>query len=149
MSKDFKSLPWIINKTVLPQDTDHAGIMWHGSYLDWLEEARVNALYNVGLPYIELSNNGYEIPVIELNIKYKYSIYHGDKIQLRSWFYNTGKIRLSCKTIFLNVKEKNKNLAEAKVDLVLINKKESGVKVVRKKPNYILQGLLALERGAQ
>ena len=36
--------PWQIERTVLPQHTDHAGVMWHGSYLAWLEEARVDAL---------------------------------------------------------------------------------------------------------
>ena len=35
---------WILTKTVLPQHTDHAGVMWHGSYLNFLEEGRIDAL---------------------------------------------------------------------------------------------------------
>ena len=62
--------PWVLKKIVLPQHTDHAGVMWHGSYLNWLEEARVDALAKVGLSYSNLSQNGYEMPVVELNIKY-------------------------------------------------------------------------------
>ena len=45
---------WRINKIVLPQDSDHAGVMWHGKYFNWLEEARVNALSKAGINYVDL-----------------------------------------------------------------------------------------------
>ena len=35
---------WEINKTVLPQHSDHAGVTWHGTYFNWLEEERFNDL---------------------------------------------------------------------------------------------------------
>ena len=35
---------WCCSKRVLPQHTDHAGVLWHGAYVAWLEEARVEAL---------------------------------------------------------------------------------------------------------
>ena len=38
---------WKINKIVLPHDSDHAGVMWHGKYFNWLEEARIDALSKV------------------------------------------------------------------------------------------------------
>ena len=60
--------PWRLYKHVLPQHTDHAGVMWHGAYLSWLEEARVDALAQVGLPYKDLSAKGFELPVVSLNI---------------------------------------------------------------------------------
>ena len=40
---------WKIKKIVLPQDADHAGVMWHGKYFNWLEESRINALSEVGI----------------------------------------------------------------------------------------------------
>ena len=33
---------WKIEKLVLPQHSDHAGVMWHGTYFDWLEEGRTD-----------------------------------------------------------------------------------------------------------
>ena len=36
---------WLLERRVLPQHTDHAGVMWHGAYLAWLEEARVEAYH--------------------------------------------------------------------------------------------------------
>ena len=77
---------WELIKTVLPQHTDHAGVMWHGSYLDFLEEGRIDALDKVGISYSELSRKGFEIPVISLQIKYKISFVHGEKILLTTRF---------------------------------------------------------------
>ena len=45
--------------------------MWHGAYLNWLEEARIEALSEVGCSYQELSAEGYELPVVSLSINYK------------------------------------------------------------------------------
>ena len=66
---------WKLIKTVLPQHTDHAGVMWHGSYLNFLEEGRIDALNKVGMSYSELSKQGFEIPVINIEINYKLSFF--------------------------------------------------------------------------
>ena len=85
---------WNLTKTVLPQHTDHAGVMWHGSYFNFLEEGRIDALNKVGIKYSTLSKKGYELPVISAQIKYKISFAHGEKILLKSQFNLVNKIRL-------------------------------------------------------
>ena len=77
---------WKLIKTVLPQHTDHAGVLWHGSYLNFLEEGRFDALDKIGLSYSKLSKKGYEIPVVSIQIRYKISFIHGEKILLKSQF---------------------------------------------------------------
>jgi len=57
---------WCLRRRVLPQHTDHGGVMWHGAYLGWLEEARVEALAAVGLAYSDLASRGQEFPVVAL-----------------------------------------------------------------------------------
>ena len=42
---------WKLEKIVLHQHADHAGVMWHGTYFNWLEESRINALLEVGISY--------------------------------------------------------------------------------------------------
>ena len=74
---------WKLIKTVLPQHTDHAGVMWHGSYLNFLEEGRIDALDQLGLSYSKLSEKGFEIPVISIQLRYKISFIHGEKVLLR------------------------------------------------------------------
>ena len=136
---------WELTKTVLPQHTDHAGVMWHGSYLHFLEEGRIDALDKVGLSYSELSRKGFEIPVISLQIKYKVSFFHGENILLTSRFKFKNKIRLNCKTLFL---KSNGNIgAEAIVDLVFVRKINDSIKILREIPVQTKNKLLLLENG--
>ena len=75
---------WRLQRRVLPQHTDHAGVMWHGAYIAWLEEARVEALASVGLDYSTLSEQGLEMPVVELALTYRAPLLHGDRAEVRS-----------------------------------------------------------------
>ena len=136
---------WELIKTVLPQHTDHAGVMWHGSYLDFLEEGRIDALDKVGISYSELSRKGFEIPVISLQIKYKISFVHGEKILLTTRFKLKNKIRLTCKTFFL--KSNGDIGAEALIGLVFTRKKNDSIKIVREIPEQFKNKLLLLENG--
>ena len=124
---------WKINKTVLPQHTDHAGVMWHGTYFQWLEEARINALSKVGINYFDLTKKGFDLPLIDSYIKYILPLYLGDNIEIESIF-NIGKspkIKICSK--FTN--KNNKILTIAEVNLVLINK--INFSIVRKRPDFI------------
>ena len=136
---------WRLKKTILPQHTDHAGLMWHGSYLDFLEEGRIDALDKVGFSYSELSKQGFEIPVISLQIKYKISLIHGEKVLLNSQFKLKNKIRLTCNTLFL--KSNGDIAAEALIGLVVVRKTNDSIKLVRELPVEIKNLLLLLEQG--
>ena len=136
---------WKIIKTVLPQHTDHAGVMWHGSYFNFLEEARIDALKEVGLSYSNLSEKGFEIPVISAKIKYKKSFRHGEKFSLISKFSLVNKIRLKCKSSFLKLN--GEVGAESMLELVVIRKENESIKLVRELPEGIKNILLLLEDG--
>ena len=134
---------WELIKTVLPQHTDHAGVMWHGSYLHFLEESRIDALDKVGISYAELSKEGFEIPVISIQIKYKIAFFHGEKILLKSRFKLENKIRFTCKTLFL--KSNGDIGAEAIIGLVVVRKIKDSIKIVREIPAQIKDKLILLE----
>lgn len=54
-------------------DTDAYGVVWHGTYLRWMEAGRVDWLLQNGIRIDELARDfGIVMPVIEINIKYKY-----------------------------------------------------------------------------
>ena len=145
MSSLVKKKEWNLTKIVLPQHTDHAGVMWHGSYFNFLEEGRIDALNNVGITYSKLSRKGYEIPVISSQIKYKIYFAHGEKILLKSQFTLVNKIRLNCKTLFLKV---NGDIgAEALIGLVLVRKENDSIKLVREFPAEINKIFLLLDKG--
>lgn len=53
-----------------PHQTDYAGVVWHGLYLTWMEEARIEYLRSLGIEYAELVKLGCELPVVELSLRY-------------------------------------------------------------------------------
>lgn len=53
-----------------PHHTDHAGIVWHGTYLAWMEEARVECLRSIGVEFADLVALGCDLPVVELSLRY-------------------------------------------------------------------------------
>ena len=55
---------------VQPHHTDYAGVVWHGTYVSWLETARVECLRSMGIDFAELVKLGCELPVVELSLRY-------------------------------------------------------------------------------
>ncbi len=135
--------PWILNKKVLPQHTDHAGVVWHGTYLNWLEESRIDSIDKAGIKYIELLNRGFEMPVYKIEIKYLMPIMIGDEIIIKSYFFTNQGPRIKVNSTLTNLM--NKIHAEASVDIVLINKET--FKVVRKMPDFLKKYLNNLRKG--
>lgn len=60
-----------------PHQTDYAGVVWHGNYLTWMEEARVECLRSIGIDYADLVALGCELPVVELSLRYHRQIRMG------------------------------------------------------------------------
>ena len=134
---------WIIRKEVMPQHTDHAGVLWHGYYINWLEEARIDALFKVGIKYIDLIKDGYEMPVVSIEIKYKSPILHGEEILIESEFVINESPRIKINSNF--IRRNNIITTSSSIDLVLINKENFSI--VRKKPKFFLEALNKLKNG--
>jgi len=68
---------------VYPHHTDYSGIVWHGQYIAWLEEARIEYLNSLGVSFAELVSLGCDLPVVELNLNYHKSLKLGDSAIVR------------------------------------------------------------------
>ncbi|MEB3354949.1 MAG: acyl-CoA thioesterase [Cyanobacteriota bacterium] len=143
---------WRLRRRVLPQHTDHAGVMWHGAYLAWLEEARVEALAAVGLAYSDLSARGLELPVVHLSIQYRRALLHGDAVELRSAVRPRRGLKLPWHSQF--VAPDGEIAAEAAVELVLVARAGSGGsssgserRLLRRWPADLSAAVEALQRG--
>lgn len=53
-----------------PHHTDYSGAVWHGTYLTWMEEARVECLRSIGIDFADLVALGCDLPVVELSLRY-------------------------------------------------------------------------------
>ena len=131
---------WKIEKLVLPQHSDHAGVMWHGTYFDWLEEGRIHALSKAGINYVDLTKNGFELPLIDTSIKYISPLFLGDTITIETVFEISKSPKIKIHSKFINKSKIVLTIAE--VNLVLINKKSFSI--IRKRPDFISKAFLKL-----
>ena len=68
---DAKPISWFEYPIrVQPHHTDYGGVVWHGTYITWLESARVECLRAAGVPFEKLVKLGYDLPVVGLDIRY-------------------------------------------------------------------------------
>lgn len=56
---------------VFYSDTDAYGVVWHGSYLRWLEMGRMGLCDMAGYTLSTLYDADITLPVVELNVRYK------------------------------------------------------------------------------
>ena len=131
---------WKIEKIVLPQHADHAGVMWHGTYFNWLEESRINALLEVGISYFELTKKGLDLPLINTSITYKSPLFLGEKITIESEFNIEKGPRIHVISKFLG--KRNEILTTAEVNLVLINK--LNFSIIKKRPDFLSEAFIKL-----
>lgn len=77
-------------------ETDQMAIVHHSNYIRWMEEARIEHLKTIGLPYDKMEEIGILIPVLTANCQYRLAFRFGDTfmIQLRCIAFNGIKLTL-------------------------------------------------------
>jgi len=83
------------------QETDQMGVVYHGNYFTWFEVARIELLDQLGCPYRELEKNGYLLPVLHCEAKFKKPARFDDRltIEVRIKEPPTAKIRINYQVI--------------------------------------------------
>ena len=116
--------------------------MWHGAYVAWLEEARVEALASAGLDYAEMTGMGMEMPVVSLRLQYRRALRHGDCVTLESRCLPPSGVRWPWHCSLLVQRQL---MAEAEVDLVFLREG----RLLRREPPALAEVMQALRRGPQ
>lgn len=75
-------------------ETDMMGVVYHGSYLPWLEVARTAMLAAENLPYRELEAEGFFLPVIEVNLRYHSPARYADTVTIQAVMREKPTVRL-------------------------------------------------------
>ena len=122
----------ILNQKVFYSDTDAYGVVWHGSYLRWLEMGRVLWCEELGYNLIDLQNQDIVLPVTNINIKYKAPAKLNDDIIIETYIEKYNTLSVTFKQL---IKREDKVLIEASVDVVAVN--NSG-KLYRRMPQVLL-----------
>lgn len=64
------------------QEVDPMGVVWHGRYPEFLEDARVEADRACGLDYADFFREGFKAPVVRLEIEYRSPLRLGDAFSI-------------------------------------------------------------------
>lgn len=67
-----------------PHHTDYGGVVWHGTYLTWMETARVEYLSSIGINLADLVAMGCDLPVVELSIRYHRPVRLGESAVVKT-----------------------------------------------------------------
>lgn len=64
-------------------DTDRSAVVYHANYLRYFEFGRASLMRDMTYPYIEIEDDGYVYPIIEIGVKYYTPLYYDDPM----WVY--------------------------------------------------------------
>jgi acyl-CoA thioester hydrolase len=70
-------------------EVDMMGVVWHGSFIKYLEDGRERFGEKYGLSYLEVSSHGYLIPIVDMTLKYKKSARYGEKLVVETRYVNS------------------------------------------------------------
>ena len=123
----------VFETKVYYSDNDAYGVVWHGSYLRWLERGRVDLCDSMGLDLVTLKNSDILLPVTNMNVRYKASARLNDTVIIETWIEKFNSLSITFKQV-IKSKETGKIFIEALFDVVAIT--EAG-KLYRRLPDVI------------
>ncbi|NNE70671.1 MAG: acyl-CoA thioesterase [Rhodothermales bacterium] len=71
-----------MQRRVRYRECDPMGVVYHAHYVDWFEEARTEALRDLGLPYAALEQDGVFMPVVDLAVRYHHPALYDDLVEI-------------------------------------------------------------------
>ena len=122
MSKYFK-----YKFKIYYEDTDSGGVVYYANYLKYLERARSEAIYSLGLTNLKLQKDyGALIIVKSCNIEYKKPAKFEDELNIISSILSKTKTSF---TMLQIIKKNEEIISEATVQLVTVNIEGNPIKI--------------------
>lgn len=127
---------------VYPHHTDYMGVVWHGTYIHWLEEARIEYLRSLGLDYTELVALGCDLPVVDLSLRYHSPLRLGNDAIIRTRMNEMSGVRMHWDYQVQSLDRETKYLT-AQVTLVAVDREQG--KIMRSLPPTVKDILVKLQ----
>ncbi len=78
-------------------EVDSLGIVWHGHYVQYLEDARETFGEKYGLGYLECYEKGFSLPLVSVQCDYKRPLRYGDIVNIEIQYVPTDAAKLKFK----------------------------------------------------
>ncbi|MEH2161569.1 MAG: thioesterase family protein [Nostoc sp.] len=116
---------------VQPHHTDYSGVVWHGSYIAWMEEARIECLRSIGIEFADLVAIACDLPVVELSLRYHRSIQLGMAVVVKTRMAEVTGVRINWDYAIVST-DGQELYVTAKVTLVALDRERG--KIMRQLP---------------
>ena len=85
---------YVLKKRVRFYETDGMRVVYHGNYLNWFEEARVEYMRKGGVCLNDLLEEGIVFPIVEVHVKYMKSAHYDDIILVKTYLREMDRAKL-------------------------------------------------------
>lgn len=109
---------FIFRTRVRYADVDRMGVVHHPVYLQYLENARIELLRELGFPHRELEDRGIRFVVSEIHIRYVAPAGYDDEIEVRT---EVARVRRASVVFRYRVCSGGRRLCIARLQLVATN----------------------------
>jgi acyl-CoA thioester hydrolase len=117
-----------------PHHTDYTGVVWHGSYIAWLEEARIECLRSIGIEFADLVALGCDLPVVDLSLRYHRAIRLGMTAVVKTRMSEVTGVRINW-DYTIESPDRQELYVTAKVTLVAVDRERG--KIMRQLPTTV------------
>lgn len=124
-----------------PHHTDYGGIVWHGTYVAWMEEARVECLRSIGVDFADLVALGCDLPVVELSLRYHRPIRMGMDAVVKTRMADMEGVRINWDYQIQSLDAQELYLT-GRVTLVAVDREKG--KILRQLPTAVKDALVKL-----
>ena len=109
-------------------DVDLAGVVWHGHYMKYLENARWALMDSIGFPLDAMIASGFLWPVVGLQVKYVRAARYGDRLRVQASIVEW-ESRLVMNYLLLDTKD-NTRVGRAQTVQVAVEKETGTLQLV-------------------
>jgi acyl-CoA thioester hydrolase len=127
--------------TVYPHHTDYAGNVWHGAYLTWMEQARIECLKSIGVDFTSLVEMGCDLPVVEMSLRYHRSLPMGATAVVKCKLQDLNGLRIKMDYEIQSV-DQSITYTTATVALVAVDIEKG--KIMRQLPATVKEAIVRL-----
>ncbi len=101
-------------------DTDQMKFVYNGKYFEYFEIGRTEMMREVGLPYRDIENSGFLMPVIETKITYLSPAFYDELLEIQTIVPEFPKIKVHIDHVIKSL-DRNIEVVKGYVELAFIN----------------------------
>lgn len=83
-------------------EADPLGIVWHGHYVRYFEDGREAFGEKYGLRYLDIFEEGFTVPVVNVQCDYKRSLRYGDRVVVETRYVDDLAAKIKFEYILTN-----------------------------------------------